>query len=41
MYGNPTFHCDGADIRAHCRQLATVVTVGGTVYSFLRGPVYL
>lgn len=29
MYGNPTFHCDGADIRAHCRQLATVVQVSG------------
>ena len=29
MYGNPTFHCDGADIRAHCRQLATVVTITG------------
>lgn len=29
MYGNPTFHCDGADIRAHCRQLATVVTISG------------
>ncbi|ADT97127.1 STAS domain-containing protein [Mycolicibacterium gilvum] len=29
MYGNPTFHCAGADIRAHCRQLATVVKVAG------------
>ncbi|MDY6996897.1 MAG: anti-anti-sigma factor [Actinomycetota bacterium] len=29
MYGNPTFDCDGAEIRAHCRQLATVVTVTG------------
>ncbi|KWX57641.1 STAS domain-containing protein [Mycobacterium sp. NAZ190054] len=29
MYGNPTFHCDGAGIRAHCRQLATVVTISG------------
>lgn len=29
MYGNPTFHCDGAGIRAHCRQLATVVTIAG------------
>ena len=29
MYGNPTFDCDGADIRAHCRQLATVVTIKG------------
>ncbi|MBB2988688.1 anti-anti-sigma factor [Mycolicibacterium iranicum] len=29
MYGNPTFHCDGADIRAHCRQLATVVKISG------------
>jgi anti-anti-sigma regulatory factor len=29
MYGNPTFDCDGAEIRAHCRQLATVVTIKG------------
>ena len=29
MYGNPTFDCDGAQIRACCRQLATVVTVTG------------
>ena len=29
MYGNPTFDCDGAGIRAHCRQLATVVTITG------------
>lgn len=29
MYGNPTFDCDGASIRAHCRQLATVVTIKG------------
>ncbi|WP_370330485.1 STAS domain-containing protein [Mycolicibacterium hippocampi] len=29
MYGNPTFDCNGADIRAHCRQLATVVTIRG------------
>ncbi len=29
MYGNPTFDCDGAGIRAHCRQLATVVTIVG------------
>jgi anti-anti-sigma factor len=26
-----TFNCDGAQIRAHCRQLATVVTVWGEV----------
>lgn len=31
MYGNPTFDCDGASIRAHCRQLATVVTIKGAV----------
>ncbi len=31
MYGNPTFDCDGASIRAHCRQLATVVTVTGAL----------
>ncbi|MGE2833122.1 STAS domain-containing protein [Mycobacterium sp. SMC-4] len=30
MYGNPTFDCGGgADIRAHCRQLATVVRISG------------
>lgn len=29
MYGNPTFECGGAEFRAHCRQLATVVTVRG------------
>jgi anti-anti-sigma regulatory factor len=29
MYGNPTFDCDGAELRAHCRQLATVVTIKG------------
>lgn len=31
MYGNPTFDCDGADVRAHCRQLATVVTISGAL----------
>ncbi len=31
MYGNPTFDCDGAEIRAHCRQLATVVTIKGAL----------
>lgn len=31
MYGNPTFDCGGADIRAHCRQLATVVTIRGAL----------
>jgi len=31
MYGNPTFDCDGADILAHCRQLATVVTIRGAL----------
>jgi anti-anti-sigma regulatory factor len=29
MYGNPPFDCDGAQIRARSRQLATVVTVTG------------
>ncbi|MGE2732006.1 STAS domain-containing protein [Mycolicibacterium vaccae] len=30
MYGNPMFDCGGgAEIRAHCRQLATVVRVSG------------
>jgi len=29
MYGNPTFNCGGAEIHAHCRQLATVVTIKG------------
>lgn len=31
MYGNPTFDCAGAQIRACCRQLATVVTVTGDI----------
>lgn len=31
MYGNPTFDCAGAQIHAVCRQLATVVTVEGTI----------
>ncbi|MBU9762633.1 STAS domain-containing protein [Mycobacterium sp. TNTM28] len=30
-YGNPAVVCDGASMRAHCRQLATVVTVKGDV----------
>jgi anti-anti-sigma factor len=30
-YGNPTFDCSGAQIRAHCRHLATVVTVQGEI----------
>ena len=30
-YGNPTFDCDGAQIRAQCRHLATVVTISGEV----------
>ncbi|KAA1252109.1 STAS domain-containing protein [Mycobacterium simiae] len=29
--GNGTYHCDGAQIRAHCRALATVVTVRGEI----------
>lgn len=31
MYGNPTFDCAGAQIHAVCRQLATVVTVEGSI----------
>lgn len=31
MYGNPTFDCAGAQIHAVCRQLATVVTVDGSI----------
>jgi anti-anti-sigma regulatory factor len=31
MYGNPLCDCDGAQIRAHSRQLATVVTIRGTL----------
>jgi anti-anti-sigma regulatory factor len=31
MYGNPPFDCDGAQIRACSRQLATVVTVTGDI----------
>jgi anti-anti-sigma regulatory factor len=31
MYGNPAVECDGAQLRALCRQLATVVTVSGEV----------
>ena len=30
-YGNPVFDCDGAWIRALSRQLANVVTIGGSV----------
>ncbi|MBS4729833.1 STAS domain-containing protein [Mycobacterium sp. SM1] len=30
-YGNPTFDCDGAHIRAHCRHLATVVVIHGAI----------
>jgi anti-anti-sigma factor len=30
-YGNPTFDCGGAQVRAQCRHLATVVTVNGTI----------
>jgi anti-anti-sigma regulatory factor len=29
MYGNPAFECGGAQIRAHSRQLATVVAISG------------
>ena len=31
MYGNQAIDCDGAQMRAVCRQLATVVTVTGDV----------
>jgi anti-anti-sigma regulatory factor len=31
-YGNPAFDCDGAQIHAHCRQLATVVSVSGAIH---------
>lgn len=30
-YGNPIVECDGAQMRAQCRQLATVVTISGDV----------
>jgi anti-anti-sigma regulatory factor len=30
-YGNPTVDCDGAQMRAQCRQLATVVSISGEV----------
>jgi anti-anti-sigma factor len=30
-HGYGTFDCDGAQIRAHCRHLATVVTVRGDI----------
>ena len=30
-YGNPVFECAGAHVRALARQLATVVTVSGTI----------
>jgi anti-anti-sigma factor len=29
--GNDSVHCGGAEVRAHCRHLATVVTVRGEV----------
>ncbi|MGH3674806.1 MAG: STAS domain-containing protein [Mycobacterium sp.] len=31
MYGNPALDCDGVQLRAVCRQLATVVTISGDV----------
>ena len=31
MYGNQAVDCNGAQIRAVCRQLATVVTVTGDI----------
>jgi anti-anti-sigma factor len=30
-YGNPTFNCGGAQIRAQSRHLATVVTISGEI----------
>ena len=30
-HGNSTFDCGGAQIRAHCRHLATVVTIRGEI----------
>jgi anti-anti-sigma regulatory factor len=30
-YGNPTVECDGAQLRAQCRQLATVVSISGCI----------
>lgn len=30
-YGNPTFDCSGAQVRAQCRHLATVVTITGAI----------
>jgi anti-anti-sigma factor len=30
-HGYGTFHCGGAQIRAHCRHLATVVTIRGEI----------
>jgi len=30
-HGYGTFDCDGAQIRAHCRHLATVVTIRGEI----------
>jgi anti-anti-sigma factor len=30
-HGNGTFDCSGAQIRAHCRHLATVVTIRGEI----------
>jgi anti-anti-sigma regulatory factor len=30
-YGNPTVDCGGAQVRAQCRQLATVVSVSGCI----------
>lgn len=32
-YGNPIVECGGAQMRAQCRQLATVVTISGDVDS--------
>jgi len=31
FYGNPAHDCGGAQVRARCRQLATVVTISGAI----------
>lgn len=38
-YGNPVVECDGAQMRAQCRQLATVVTITGDVDALNIDPV--
>jgi anti-anti-sigma factor len=38
-YGNSVFECNGAEVRAHCRHLATVVTIRGEIDAVNVGPV--